>query len=228
MKELKVRREDITETEGTIKVKCFAVNGALFEMIRHDSIDSHITHEDCKHCGTEFKKPFTYSTVCPQCLGKEINEKYLALNLVEWDGESMLYDQSSDKYFSDLEEITEWCEEEEIKLDSLQLLVCTKSSFTHIDWEHITNDFQEVYEDWQAPKEMEDKIAEFNKWLDSQSTGTWFPSNKRVNPFADMHQCEQCFAVVEDINEIQIREEDGNRQVVCGSCDRLLDGHPYP
>lgn len=183
MEEIKIRREDISREKRSFEVETFIVGGKAMNVVLADakSIDSYITHEDCKLCGTEFKKRFIYQKTCDECLFKKTREDWEAMELVQWDGKSHLFIHGSDnEYFSKDDDIWSWCEDNEVDPESLMLVMCEKSKFKHIELEHITEDFERVYEDWEPSSEIKKKIKDFNDWIDSKSTNTWFPVDKRV------------------------------------------------
>lgn len=181
MEKKKVTRQDLTVVKGKILVETLVVDGKKINLtpVPHQSIEQFITHEDCEDCGIEFEKQYTYDRFCRSCAYKIRKEKYLKLDLVEWNGEDALNIYNDDTYFSDLEEIMEYCDENEIELKDLQLVTTYKTTFSPIDWETIEQD--QTHEDWQPSDEFKTKVNEFNKWLTSQSTNTWMPTNKRID-----------------------------------------------
>ncbi|MGJ1359478.1 hypothetical protein ACR79K_22520 [Sphingobacterium siyangense] len=180
MEKVKVTRKDLEIKKGTIEVDCIVVDGKNINLtpVNYQSIEKFITHEDCCNCGREFKKGNTYDIKCYTCRSLDSIEKFNQLQLVEWDGETPLYLWDLDVYFFDYESIEDYCFENETEISELRLVLCEKSHFSYVDYEDFA---QEVHEDWEPSKEMKDKLEEFNKFLESQSTDTWFPSKKRVD-----------------------------------------------
>ncbi|MCS4164421.1 hypothetical protein [Sphingobacterium sp. BIGb0116] len=180
MEKAKVTRKDLEIKKGTIEVDFIIVDGKTVNLtpVNYQSIEKYITHEECIDCGTEFAKRFSYDRKCSVCQSLDEIVKYNELPLVEWDGESALALYNDDLYFFDYESIEQYCEEHETEISSLLLVVCERSYFGHIDYEHFADN---VHEDWEPSTEMKAKLEEFNKFLDSQSTETWFPSKKRVD-----------------------------------------------
>ncbi len=179
----KITIKDIPITKVKIEVDCIKVDGKAINLtpVPHSLIEKYITHTNCNTCGVEFKKPYTYSKKCTSCIEKQERDNFYKLELVEWDGETPLHLYSSDnQYFFDISEIEDYCEEYQFDISDLMLVTCVKTSFSEIDLETITSDGETVYEDWEPSKEFEAKLKEFNSWLTSQDTHTWFPSNKRI------------------------------------------------
>lgn len=178
----KLHRKDILIGEGKIDVKCILIDNKAINItpVVTASIDSYITHDDCSDCGTEFEKRYTYQRKCNLCLMLDKVEKYNNLELVEWDGETPLAIYDDDVYFFDYESIEEYCEENEVIMSELMLVVCNKSTFRTLDYDYFMDD---THEDWEPSTEFETKVKEFNEWLEQQDTNTYFPTNKRVTIF---------------------------------------------
>jgi hypothetical protein len=181
MENKKVTRKDLTVVKGKIEVDTLIIDSKKINLtpIPHTNIESYITHRDCEECGVEFQKQYTYDRFCNDCSNKIRKDKYMKLELVEWNGEDALNIYNDDQYFFDLEEVLEYCDENEIELKNLQLVTTYRTSFSPIDWETIEQD--QTHEDWEPSDEFKSKVDEFNKWLTSQSTSTWMPTNKRVD-----------------------------------------------
>lgn len=181
MEKKKVTRKDLTVVKGKILVETLVIDGKKINLtpVPNGNIESYITHVDCEDCGVEFEKRYTYDKSCLRCQDKRNHQRYLKLDLVEWNGEDALNLFNDDKYFWELEEILEYCDENEIELKDLELVTTYKTIFSPIDWETIEQD--QTHEDWQPSNEFKAKVNEFNKWLTSQSTNTWMPTNKRID-----------------------------------------------
>lgn len=182
MENQKLTRIDLAIKEGKIDVKFIEVDGKkiIITPVPNSNIRNFITHENCNECGKEFKKNYTYDEFCDDCRKKKEEESYLKMDLVEWDGDSALYlYDSTDKYFFDYSDILDYCDEEDVELKDLKLVVCTKSSFSPIDLQNITEEV--THDDWEPSEEFMSKFNEFNEWLENQNTNTWFPGNKRVD-----------------------------------------------
>lgn len=164
-----------------IEVECIEVNGKeiILTRVPHGDIDYYLTHADCKTCSKEFKKQFTHSKICGACWNKDEYDKFYAKPLARADYKGMIYDQHTDKYFQDLDDVIEHYEEDKISLDNAMLLTTVESSFNHIDIEQISE--EEVHEDWEPSDELLTKIDEFNEFLNTQRTRTFFPCDTRLD-----------------------------------------------
>jgi len=78
------------------------------------------THRKCGKCGNSYTK----NSYCTPCGEKESKERFLKLEVVEWDGVSMM--ASEDNFFSDMEEVIYYCEDNEIDINDLELMHCEK------------------------------------------------------------------------------------------------------
>lgn len=182
-KERKVTAADLPIKKGTIEVDCIVVDGKTINLtpVPHYSIDKYITHRNCEKCGVEFKKPYDYVKKCNACIALSVRERWENLPLVAYDGKKPLFIYDSDnQYFFDLDDLYQYCEDEEIDVSELMLVTCVGTSFSEIDIETITSDGETVHEDWEPSNEFLAKIDEFNEWLTNQNTNTWFPSDERV------------------------------------------------
>lgn len=180
----KLHRKDIEIKKGKIEVDCIVIDGKTINLtpVPHRDISNFITHDDCADCGIEFKKEYTYQYKCESCLFKAKVDKYNSLELVEWDGETPLCIYDDDTYFFDYESIEEYCDEREITMSGLMLVLCEKSNFNHIEFDYWADD---IHEDWEPSDEFVKKVKEFNDFLEIESTNTWFASKKRVKIFKE-------------------------------------------
>lgn len=178
----KITEKDLEIVDATIKIKAVIIDGKTINLtpMNCSHIENHITHKICD-CGEEFEKKYTYQKLCANCESKRNSEKYNNLKLVEWDETTPLSLYEDDKYFFDEESIVEYCDENEVELADLKLVLCSKTSFSPVELDYICQDGEVVHEDWEPSKEFEDKLKEFNNWLVKTDTNTWIPTNFRVN-----------------------------------------------
>jgi hypothetical protein len=115
-------------------------------------------------------------------------EKYLKLEEVEWDYKTPLYSHALDEYIFDQEDLE--CILEELDEDNgeitdpgtLMLVVCRENKYDKIGlefWEDITPN------DVDFPKELIDKVEEFNKFLETLPSPSWRWVNKRISYIRD-------------------------------------------
>ena len=174
--------KDLTIKKGKVSVEYIEVDGKIINLtpVHAQNIELYITHKDCEQCGTEFEKSYTYDRFCSSCAHEKFKKRYFGLELVEWDEKTPLCLFEDDTYFFDRDEIEEYCEEHEVEISGLMLVLCEESSFVPLDLECLTSSGGVVHEDWEPSEQLEQKIKEFNDFLEKEGTDTWFPTNKRV------------------------------------------------
>lgn len=124
------------------------------------------THFKCK-CGKGIREK--YRIFCDAC---EPPAKPKETKV--WDGESMLYVNDFDKYFSDVEEIEEYCEMEEIDKHTLTIYICNGNYLSEVSEDYWEDVFAE---DGELPKEIRAKLDELNKAIeDYKKPMSWSPS----------------------------------------------------
>ena len=177
----KVRREDLPIQKGKIDIEFIEVDGKRINLtpMNYAHLENYVTHTNCTECGVEFEKKYTYRKICDECELKHEKNVFNSFKLVEWNGEFPLYEyDSTDKYFFNEEDLLEYADKIGVKVEELQLVLCERSSFPPIE---IDSHIEEVvHEDWEPSAEFNAKVKEFNDWLTSQNTNTWFPTDKRV------------------------------------------------
>ena len=137
------------------------------------------THKKCQ-CGNLMEK---YRMVCESCSSKNRKETFLKLEEIEWDGQSMMCERNGDMFFSDMQEVFEYCEENEIEIEDLELMHCEKSvrisevNIDELNEEYITEDGNGVSE-WHP--EIAAKVRELNELIRNTEPKIWFQTNKRI------------------------------------------------
>lgn len=174
----KVNLKDIIEGKEMREQATFEVGGVRYwaDRISKNQI---ATHVDCEDCGIEFEKDYTIQRFCFVCNSKRNSEKYSQLELVEWDGKSMLCVWDDDTFFSDPDEALEYCEENEINPAELRLVICKETSFGNINIAECLQD--DLHEDWEPDAELTRIQKELDTYLKTASTNTWTASNKRIS-----------------------------------------------
>ena len=87
------------------------------------------THQVCD-CGAEMSRGYT---ICQTCSATKRIERYKAMALKEWDGETMLTLHDDDKYFRDEDEVRDYSEENDCKVEDLRLVICEPQYAWEID-----------------------------------------------------------------------------------------------
>lgn len=136
------------------------------------------THRKCE-CGEIFIK----NSFCRPCSNKKSRENFLKLEEVEWDGQSMMCERNGDRFFSDMEDVLEYCEENEIEIEDLELMHCEKSvriseiNIDELNEDYGTEDGRGVSE-WHP--EIAEKVKELNELIRNVEPKLWFQTNKRI------------------------------------------------
>ncbi|NOI16377.1 hypothetical protein [Vibrio hepatarius] len=96
------------------------------------------THRKCD-CGNIIPK----NSYCNPCAEKRTKEKFLAMPVVAWDGASYIYDENTDKYFSNPEELVEHYAVDDLDSSSAMLIVCKPNYARQIEDDFWCDDLPE-------------------------------------------------------------------------------------
>jgi hypothetical protein len=125
-------------------------------------------------------------TACDDCRLTNREKRYKALEEVGWDGETPLTIFMEDQYFFYEDEIDSYCEENDVKVEDLQLVLCEPNSPLYFDIEDYfydtmpedssIHDYTSENTKYSA-KDIEEII---NNFLTGLPTISWCEGNKRV------------------------------------------------
>lgn len=138
------------------------------------------THKKCA-CGNVYNKEWAY-TCCPDCIDKKSHDKFLALPYQVWDKTSYVVDRSG-HFFWSIDELEDFMYENEI--ESIDLYICSPIHYRHIDTEDVASD---AHDDWDPPTELEQKIKEFNSFIDTLSPHSWTAGKIRTSHKIDLNE----------------------------------------
>lgn len=127
------------------------------------------THVKCRHCGEPAKKPYI---ACSRCRDRLEFERYCALPTAEWDGISMLYSDTNDKYYSHIGDAYDDAEEGQ-DLSELRLLICKPNYVRPLEGDYCCDD---LADDMDVPTAVEEAMEEFNKAV-AGIVLSWSPSS---------------------------------------------------
>lgn len=127
------------------------------------------THHPCRHCGEPAKKLYT---ACDKCRAKLEFERYCALPTAEWDGKSMLYSDTRDKYYSSLDNIYDEIEEGQ-DISELCLLICKPNYVRPLEGDYCCD---ELPDDMDVPAAVEEAMEAFNRAV-AGIVLSWSPSD---------------------------------------------------
>lgn len=108
---------------------------------------------------------------CKSCRDKKDEDRYDAMPKAAWDGVSMLYSKTLDRYFASPEDSEDELEEGQT-LSDLRLIVCVPNRAKFLDDSHFVDDLPD---DGESPVELLDAIEAFNKALEALPPLSWSP-----------------------------------------------------
>ena len=124
------------------------------------------THLKCD-CGNGIREK--YRVFCDACKPPTPKSP-----VKDWDGKSMLYVSDWDKYFNEVEEIEDYCVDEEIDKEDLTIYICDGNYLWSVDDDY----WADIYaEDGELPKEIQVKLDELNEAIKNYNKPiSWSPS----------------------------------------------------
>ena len=138
------------------------------------------THKKCE-CGNVFSK----NSYCKVCYEERSKKDFLKKEEVEWDGESMMCLRNDDKFFSDMDEFFEWCEQEEIEDPTeTELMLCEQGckisevDIDELNEEYCSQDGENGVSHYHP--EIAEKVEELNELIRNAKPILWFQSDKRI------------------------------------------------
>lgn len=132
------------------------------------------THIKCETCGTVYPK----RAYCEPCREKRDDERWAAMEEVEWDGTTPLCLFDGDEFFFDDGEIEDYCDAFDIEdPNSLRLELCKPVYGREID----PDDFYDCLpEEGELPESILDAMKVFNAAVREAGPLSWTPCGKRV------------------------------------------------
>lgn len=133
------------------------------------------THRVCEDCGQPTEKSWL---VCSKCRDIRDGKRYDEMPKETWNGKGMLYSNAADRYFSDWDEIEDYCEEYEISKDKLRLVICEPMYLPLLEESDYGSN--ELAEDGELPDKVIQAIRDFNKVIKETPAISWWPGKKAV------------------------------------------------
>ena len=133
------------------------------------------THSVC-NCGAPAEK---YHRFCDACQAKRDAERWEALPLVEWDGETPLCIYRDDTYFFDIDQVRDYAAENGEKVSELRFVLCKPVYARRLEVDYWAD---QLVEGDDAPSWLEDAVDEFNEVIAKHRTEplSWMPCQQRV------------------------------------------------
>lgn len=147
----------------------------FFGSDEHQARYCHAESFPCK-CGKRYSKGWT---CCNDC--REVNDaaRYFKFPEVEWDGETPLAHYSSGRFFFDVDELSEWLNENDFACDDVMLCICEPNNPCEFDLMEYLYDYLPDDKDLVELSGL-NKINDIvNTWIKEQGTLSWYASNKR-------------------------------------------------
>ena len=146
-------------------------------------------------CSGRRVKPWT---VCAHCRERSEAERFAAAPREEWDGETPLYCEDTDRFIfgvDDLEQHIDELADEGVKLDAIRLRICVPdnpSPFSMRDFLHLylADDSEDLPAGW------EDAESAVNRWIDAHSPLAWraghaVPSPESIAIYFPLEEAQQ-------------------------------------
>ena len=133
------------------------------------------THRKCEYCGKPIVK---HRIACESCRDKKDKELFATLPVVEWKNGTPVNIYKSDKYFFEHDDLMDYCEENEIDLSDLMLVLCEPMELRTLNSDFFADCLADEQE---LPTEIEKAIDEFNTKIAAYPhVISWVPTNKRI------------------------------------------------
>ena len=95
----------------------------------------------------------------------------------------MMCERYGEKFFSDLEEVYEYCEDNEIEIEDLELMLCRKEvGISQINIDELNEKYYDQNDNGVSHyhPEIAKKVEELNELIRSAEPKLWFQTNKRI------------------------------------------------
>lgn len=135
------------------------------------------SHVYCSKCGNvPVKKPYTICDACSHILAIE---RYNKLQYKECDGKTPIYSETFDIFFNDVDELTDYCSDNDFNLSELRLKLCDPNYFKEIDIDYWSDDLAEDQDE--LPKKLQDTVNTLNEIIRTLPPASWTPSKFRTD-----------------------------------------------
>lgn len=171
---------------GYKKVEAYACDkcGHLF----YSQVDAERCHKEykCRGCG---KPTSTYITLCEDCNNKRILEEVNKISYDDYSGD-MFYDESTDQYFSDFDEMSDYYHNNVLDKDDTRTLeevlpkfvyACSFAPFGFYFSDAVEEACEDHHEDimdhLHGIDEMEKLVQD---WCEEQNTGSYYQDSENI------------------------------------------------
>ncbi len=115
------------------------------------------THNACTSCGAPAEK---YHLYCDACQAKRDAERWEALPVADWDGETPLCLYRGDTYLYDIDQVRDYAAENDMKVSELRLVLCKPVYAHYLDIAEWVDDLPEGKD---GPSWLEAAVDAFNE-----------------------------------------------------------------
>lgn len=133
------------------------------------------THQACDQCEAIVPRG---RLICDACRNKATAAKYSALEAKEWDGETPLALFDCDTYFFDFESVEDYCDQNDCKVEDLQLVICTPIKPALLSADDLFCD--SLPEDGETPDAVKDAVEAVNQAIIAAPPFSWYPGKFRA------------------------------------------------
>ncbi len=150
-----------------------ARNGRFWHEDEHMARYEGSTHKTCE-CGEVIAK----NSYCSPCYTKRQREEWLKMPIVEWDKVCMIAMHDGDRFFSEIDEFLEYCEENDILPGDVMLVATEGDHLREVETDYWE---EQMPEDGELPSAIQDKLDELNKAIQEHTKPfSWQRINKRI------------------------------------------------
>lgn len=130
----------------------------------------------CQTSGCAGKVDHSGYSICNRCREKLDHERYLKLPEADWDGETPLCLHDDDTYFYSVEDLHQYAEDHETKVEDLWLIICRKQRLPYFEMNSLAEDHLADGQDLPDPSEIEKAV---NDWIEKNFPDVWEPGKTR-------------------------------------------------
>ena len=128
------------------------------------------THRECRTCGEIIER----NSYCKDCYEKSKLEAYSKRERREWNGTDALYSMTVDQYFFGAAELGDYCDSEDITIDSLNLIICDPCYAHALDPHDVYE--CDIPEDGEVPYILRELFDRLNKTIrEEKIVLSWYP-----------------------------------------------------
>lgn len=149
-------------------------NGRFWSKDEHMARWDGCTHVKCA-CGNYVDKMWT---ACNDCRDKHKQEMFEKMPKVLWDYQTPICIYDTDQYFFDEQELLDYCDDEDLKPEDLQLVLCKEEPRHKLNAAEFLED--SVHEDWDPSEDIEKAVVAFNEAVAKDKYPTWWATNTRI------------------------------------------------